>query len=112
MVTFEKRVTRRWWGATLSAVAGYATVLLMTVMVLHYAVFAVLVQSPGESRMMVAVALILVTFAFGLGWGFRGIYVSSIDVIVRDMGPLQRRMLVAAIQEELSPVREESTKTK
>jgi hypothetical protein len=102
-MTFNERVNRRWRVATACAISGFLVMLMLTVAILFFTVFVAIPLEDSGLKIVLAVVLFLVASAFGIGWGFRSAYVESIDVMIRNMGPLQKKMLLAAIQEELKP---------
>lgn len=105
-MTFNDRVNRRWRVAIACGIAGFLVMLILTVAILFFTVFVAVPLADAGLKIVLAVVLFLVASAFGIGWSFRGVYVESIDVIIRNMGPLQKKMLVAAIREELKPATE------
>lgn len=105
-MNFNDRVNRRWRVATVCAITGFLVMLMLTAVFMLFTVFVAVPLDSAGTKIVLAVVLFLVAVAFGIGWGFRGIYVTTIDVLIRDMGTLQRKMLVAAIEEDMKAGRE------
>jgi len=100
-MTFDDRVRRRWRVATGCGIAGFLVMLGLSSLFMIFTVFVVIPLDSAGIKVILSVVLFLTAVAFGIGWGFRGIYVTTIDTIIRDMGALQRKMLMAAIEEEM-----------
>lgn len=99
-MTFEDRIRkRRRWGI----VAVVAAILLLAL--LSFALlWALYITTPAVSGMpwvgWLLVYSVNVVLAFGVGWAARSFIIESIDVQVRDWGPLQRKLFAAAIEQE------------
>jgi hypothetical protein len=99
-MTFDDRAKRRWRVATACAIVGFVVMLILCALFMVFTVFVAVPLDTSGVKIVLAVVLFLSAVSFGIGWGFRGIYVTTIDTIIRDMGLLQRKVLMAAIEEE------------
>jgi hypothetical protein len=101
-MTFRDRVSRRWYAGAAFVVAGFATVLALTWVMLSFVLFTMVNLSEEIRTAVIVIVLFLVGMAFLGGWAFRSMFDVNADMIVRDMGPLARQIFVSAIQEELN----------
>lgn len=99
-MNFKQRVARRWKVAIVMAIVGFFTMLALVAVLLFFTVIASVPMSDVAQRIVAAVTLFGSGIAFWCGWSFRSLFIINIDTVVRDMGPLQRKMLVAQIEEE------------
>jgi hypothetical protein len=92
-------IKRRRWGAIAAAVFFFGVGLVAAALF-----FAIFVAFPGipsvtwKALLIVCGAVCL--FAFGGGWLARGFIVENVDTLVRDWGPMTRRLFASRIAEE------------
>lgn len=101
MLTLEKRIRRRWMLTTIFAVAGFFALLIIATVFLFFTLFVAFAFTDAQIKCLLAVDLFLLAVAYFAGWQVKGLYQINIDTIVRDMGDLQKRALIAALQSDL-----------
>jgi hypothetical protein len=100
-MTFRDRVNRRWIMPVIFVVIGFLVTLVLTFIMLSFALFMMVEMKEESMRATLIIMLFLVSMAFFAGWAFRSMFDLNIDLIVRDMGPLAKKVLSAAITEDL-----------
>jgi len=111
-MTFTDRVVRRRQLGVLLAFVGLVMVALVAAVLL----FALKVGL-GEDlqgwrwQLILAVAVVMGTVAFAGGWAARSSLSDSVDLQIRDMGPVQRALFASAITEEGEAVLRERVAT-
>jgi hypothetical protein len=102
LMTFTERSNRKWVVAVIFSAAGFVLAMVLTAVLIFFALFVAVDLSPGPRTLIVTLVLFAVAGSYFTGWTFRGMFVSNIDTLIRDMGPIQRKVLMAAIEEELN----------
>jgi hypothetical protein len=100
MTTIEQSISkRRKWGAIAAAVFFFLVALVAAA--LFFAISVALPDVPRTTwKALLIVAGAVSLFAFGGGWLARGFIVENVDTLVRDWGPMTRRLFAERIQEE------------
>ena len=102
-MTFSSRVRRRWIVSIVFAVAGFFALEILVWTMLAFVVFVALQIEPASARrLLVVVVEFLVGVGYILAWSVRGMQSASLDVLLRDAGPLEREVIKARIEEEQS----------
>lgn len=99
-LSFSQRVVRRWAVSIIIGVMGFFIGMLLVYVMVFFVVFIAIPLEYAQRQIVFTVVAFLTGFMYLFAWAVRGIQNSTIDVIVRDMGPLQKKMLVAQIQED------------
>ena len=100
-MTFSDRVKRRWIASVLFAIFGFLAVELLVWIVLVFVLFVALEMPAGSSRsLLIVIVEVLVGLSSMFAYAVRGMQNSSIDVLLRDAGPLERDIIAARIRQE------------
>jgi hypothetical protein len=104
-MTFHDRVRARWWASIIMFAVGFAVAELLVWVLMSFVVF-VAFSAGGFSltqelrRLLMIVVQVLIAGVYLWSWAVRGIQLVSVDTILRDSGPLERKVIAARIEQE------------
>lgn len=104
-MTFEQRVRRRWWTSIIWFVVGAVIVGMLTWVMMAFVVFVLITFEDTQRRLIMTVVQFLVYGSYLFAWSSRGAQMAStVDVVLRDAGPIERDLIVARLAQEGVPV--------
>lgn len=100
-MTFTDRVRRKWIMSILFGTLGFFFAQLLVWVMMSFVVFVALELDYGSRRtLLLVVVQFLVGAVYLWSWAVRGMQTSSIDVLLRDAGPIERELIQARIKQE------------
>ncbi len=99
-LTFEQRVFRRWLASILFGALGFLISEGLTTLIVMFVVFVAIPLSADAQKIILTCWTVLIGVNYFFAWGFRGIQKESVDTVIKFMGPLQRKVIIAQLQEE------------
>ena len=101
VTTFERRMERRRrWGPVI-ALTGAALVGAFTYVLVFFALVVAIPLTYEQRSIIVSVVFSVVFVAYLGRWFTRGFHVENIDTQISDMGPISKKLLMGAIEEQL-----------
>jgi hypothetical protein len=99
-LTFEQRVFRRWLTSILLGALGFFISEGLTTLIIVFVVFVAIPLSADAQKIILTCWMVLIGVNYFFAWGFRGIQKENVDTTIKYMGPLQRKVIIAQLQEE------------
>jgi hypothetical protein len=99
---FSDHVRRRWTMSLIFGISGFLVAQLLVWLMMSLVVFVALeLEANAKRTLLLVVVQFLVGAVYLWSWAIKGMQLSSIDVILRDAGPIERELIKARISQEV-----------